>query len=113
DADLAVVDLATGTPPLALAPHRMRAALGTTAGIKGDDAIGFAEPIADLFHQHLAQRAMIPGRGAHEGLQAQALDIDQRPDVPGILAWPRGQEPCQGKMHMALSGCGLKSLLIG
>ena len=48
DADLAVIDLAPVAAPLALHPHRMRAALGEAAGIEGDDAIGFAEPIGHL-----------------------------------------------------------------
>src|SRR2546425_6858325 len=48
DADLAVVDLAPVATPLALHSHRMRAALGEAAGIKGDHAIGFTQPIHDL-----------------------------------------------------------------
>src|SRR5262249_10088227 len=48
DADLAVVDLAPVTTPLALDPHRMRAALGEAAGIEGDDPIGFAQPLRHL-----------------------------------------------------------------
>src|SRR5207244_9309468 len=40
DADLAAVDLATVTTPLPLHPNRVRAALGETAGIEGNDAIG-------------------------------------------------------------------------
>src|SRR2546426_8561816 len=48
DAHLAVIDLAPVATPLALDPHRMRAALGEAAGIEGDDAIGFAQPLGHL-----------------------------------------------------------------
>src|SRR5207237_6229015 len=37
DANLAVVDFAPVATPLALHPHRVRAALGETARIEGDD----------------------------------------------------------------------------
>ena len=47
--DLAVVDLSSMAAPLALDAHRMRAALGKTAGIKGDDPIGFTQPLDHLF----------------------------------------------------------------
>jgi hypothetical protein len=40
DADLAVVDLAPVPTPLALHPHGVRATLGKTARIEGNDAIG-------------------------------------------------------------------------
>src|SRR6266852_8709305 len=39
DTDLAVVDLAPVAAPLPFHPHRARAALGETAGIKGNGAI--------------------------------------------------------------------------
>src|SRR5262249_13726867 len=48
DADLAVVDLTPVATPLALHPSRMCAPLGEAAGIKGDDAIGFAQPLGHL-----------------------------------------------------------------
>src|SRR5215471_3768804 len=48
DPDLAVVDLPPVATPLALHPHRMRAALGEAAGIEGDDAIGFPQPLRHL-----------------------------------------------------------------
>jgi hypothetical protein len=86
DADLAVVHLAPVAAPLAFHAHRMRPALGEAAGIKGDDAIGFAQPLDHLSDQHREQRAMIPGRGADERLQDQALDIDQSRNRLGILA---------------------------
>ena len=42
DANLAVVDFAPVATPLALHPHRVRAALGETARIEGDDTIGMS-----------------------------------------------------------------------
>src|SRR5262249_3266741 len=48
DADLAVVDLPPVATPLALHPHRMHAALGEAAGIKGDNTIGFAQTLRHL-----------------------------------------------------------------
>src|SRR5215831_7323335 len=42
DADLAVVDFAPVATPLAFDPDRVRAALGETARIEGDDAIGMS-----------------------------------------------------------------------
>ena len=45
---------------------------------------------------------MIPGRGADERLQDQALDIDQRRDVLGILAGQVGQQPMKVEVHIAL-----------
>src|SRR5262249_14088557 len=48
DADLAVVDFTPVATPLALHPHRMWAPLGKAAGIKGDNAIGFAQPLGHL-----------------------------------------------------------------
>src|SRR5215470_11947288 len=84
--DLAIVDLAPMATPLALDAHRVRAAFGETTGIKSDDAIGFPQPSDDLSDQHLDQRPVIPGRGADEVLQDQALDLNQRRDGLGILA---------------------------
>ena len=91
----------------------MRAPLGEAAGIKGDDAIGFPQLLDHLPHQHAHQRAMIPGGSADELLQDQALDIDQRCDVLGILAWQVGQQPLEVEVHVALAGLGLQSTLIG
>jgi hypothetical protein len=48
DADLTGVDLAPVATPWTFDPHRVRAALGKTAGIEGDDAIGFPQPIGHL-----------------------------------------------------------------
>ena len=48
DTDLAIVDLTPVATPLALHPHGVHAALGKTAGIEGDDAIGFAQPLGHL-----------------------------------------------------------------
>jgi hypothetical protein len=72
--------------PLPLHPDRMRAPLGETAGIEGDDPIGFPQPLDHLSDQHRDQRAMIPERGADERLQDQAFDIDQSRNRLGILA---------------------------
>jgi hypothetical protein len=60
DTDLAVVDLAPVPTPLALHPHGVRAALGKTARIEGDDAIRLPQPLGHLADQHGEQRAMIP-----------------------------------------------------
>ena len=46
--DLAGVDLAPVATPLALDPHRVRAALRKTTGIEGDDPIGFPQPRGHL-----------------------------------------------------------------
>jgi hypothetical protein len=56
---------------------------------------------------------MIPGRGADELLQDQALDIDEGGDLLSILAVQVGQEAYQIEMHMAFVGLGLKSVLVG
>jgi hypothetical protein len=47
-----------------------------------------------------------------EVLHDQALDIDPRRDVLGILAWQVGQEACQVEIHIALAGLSLESVLI-
>src|SRR4029450_281945 len=85
DANLAVVDFAPMPTPLAFDPDRMGAALGETARIEGDDAIGLAQAMDYLRHQHLDQRAMIPWRGANELLDDLSLDINERGDVLGIF----------------------------
>src|SRR5262249_61939997 len=113
DPYLAVVDFAPMATPLALHPDRMRAPLREAAGIDGDYPIGFPEMIDDLSHQDLDQRAMIPGRGADELLQDQALDIDQCRDVLGILVWQVGQQSLEVEGHIALAGCRLKRGLVG
>jgi hypothetical protein len=86
DTDLAVVDLPPVATPLALHPHGVRAALGETAGIEGNDAIGLAQSSGHLANQHLDQRAMIPWRRTDEVLHDLSLDIDQGSDFLGILA---------------------------
>ena len=112
-AHLAVVDLAPVATPLTLHPHRVGAPLWETAGIEGDDAIGFPQPIDHLSDQHLDQRPMVPWRRADEFLYDQALDIDQGGDLLGILAVQVGQETCQVEVHIAFAGLGLKGVLIG
>jgi hypothetical protein len=91
----------------------MRPPLGKTARIKGDDAIGFAEPIDDLSNQHLDQRPVVPWCGANECLHDLSLHIDERRDVLGILAGQVRQQPLEVEMDVALTGLGLKRLLIG
>ena len=86
DADLAVVDFAPVATPLAFDPDRMDTPLGETARIEGDDAIGLAQAMDHLRHQHLDQGTMIPGRSANELLDDQSLDINERGDVLGIFA---------------------------
>ena len=68
------VDLAPVATPLALDPHRVRAAFGETAGIERDDAIGLAQLIGHLTDQHPDQRAMIPWCGANECLDDLSFD---------------------------------------
>ena len=91
----------------------MRAPLGEAAGIKGDDAIGLPQLLDPLPHPHTHQRAMSPGGSADELLQDEALDINQRCDVRGILAWHVGQPPLEVEVHVTLAGLGLQSTLIG
>ena len=86
-ADLAVIDLAPVAAPLALDAHRMRAAFGETARIEGDDAIGLAQPLGHLTHQHPDQRPVVPWCDTDKVLQDLSLDIDPGRDVLGILAW--------------------------
>ena len=113
DADLAVVDFAPMPTPLAFDPDRMGAALGETARIEGDDAIGLAQLAGHLRHQHLDQRAMIPWRGADECLDDLSFDIDESGDVLGIFTGQVRQQPLEIEVHVALSGLGLQRLLIG
>jgi len=113
DPDLTVVDLAPVPTPLALDPDRVRAALREAAGIKGDDPIGFTQPIDYLSNQNLDQRPVVPGRRTDEVLHDQALDIDQGSNLLGILAVQMGQETCQVEVDIALAGLGLESVLIG
>jgi hypothetical protein len=113
DADLAGVDLASVATPLALAAHWGRAPLGDTTGITGDDAIGGAQPIHHLSNQPPDQRSVLPGDGADELWEDEALDIDQRRHVLSILARQVGEQPLEIALHMALSGRGLAGLLLG
>ena len=81
DATLAVVDFAPVATPLAFDPNRVRAALGETARIEGDDAIGMSSLAGDLRHQHLDQRAMMPRGDTDACLDDLSFDIDQSGDV--------------------------------
>jgi hypothetical protein len=91
----------------------VRTPLGEAAGIEGDNAIGFPQLFDHCSDQHRDQWPVIPGSGAKEVLQDQALDINQRRDCLGILAWQVRQQPLEVEIHMALAGLGLESLLIG
>jgi hypothetical protein len=113
DAHLAVVDFAPVPTPLAFDPDRVRTALGETARIEGDDAIGLAQSTGYLRHQHLDQRAMIPWRGTDECLHHLSLDIHQRRDVLGILPGQVGQQSLEIEMHVALASLSLQRVLIG
>ncbi len=113
DTHLAVVDLAPVAAPLALHPHRVCAAFGETARIEGDDAIGLAQPLGHLPHQHPDQRPVVPWCDTEKVLQDLAFDIDPGRDVLGILAWQMRQEPLEVEVHGVRVGLGLERLLIG
>src|SRR5215475_4682403 len=112
DTNLAVVDFAPMPTPLAFDPDRMGAALGETTRIEGDNAIGLAQAMDHLRHQHLDQRAMIPGRRANELLDDLALDIDERGDVLGIFVGQVRQQPLEIAVQVTLSSLSLQRLLV-
>src|SRR5712691_8449949 len=91
----------------------MRAAFGEAAGIKGDDAIGFTQPLSHLTNQHVDQPPMIPRRRTDEVLDDLSLDIDPGRDCLGILAWQMRQEPREGEVHGVRVSLGLEGLWIG
>jgi hypothetical protein len=91
----------------------MRPAFGKAARIKGDDPIGFPQPLDHLSHQHHDQRLVVPGCRTNEGLHDQALDIDQGGNLLGILAIQMSQETGQVEEDIALAGLGGESMLIG
>src|SRR5262245_51289239 len=91
----------------------MRAALWEATGIKGDDAIGFAQLLDDLSNQHGDQGPMVPGSGANEVLDDLALDLDEGGDGLGILAMQVGQQPLEVELHGVRAGFSLQRLLIG
>src|SRR5215475_1310714 len=74
-AHLAVIDFASVATPLPLHSNRMRPALGEAAGIKGENTIGFAQPLDHLADEHGHQGPMIPGHCADEVLDDLALDL--------------------------------------
>src|SRR5712671_6010522 len=112
-ADLAGIACASVPTPLAFDPDRVHAALGETARIEGDDAIGLAQSTGHLRHQHLEQRAMIPWCSTDECLDDLALDIDEGGDVLGIFPGQVRRESLEIEVHVALSGLSLQNLLIG
>src|SRR5215470_13435970 len=91
----------------------MRPALGEAARIEGDDAIGLAQPLGYLPHQHPDQRPMVPWCDTDKVLQDLSLDIDPGRDCLGILAWQTRQEPLEVEVHGVRVGLGLERLLIG
>jgi len=113
DAALAGVALAPMPTPLAFDADRMDTARGEATRIEGDNAIGVAEAMDDLRHQHLDQRAMIPWRSAHELLEDLSLDINQRGDVLGIFTGQVREQPLEIQVQVALGGLGLQRLLVG
>jgi hypothetical protein len=112
NAHLAGVDLAPVATPLALHAHRMRPPLGKAARIKGDDAIGFAQPFGHFSDQHRDQRAMIPRCRPDEVLQDLSIDIDQGGDLLSILAVHVGQQPLEVEVNMTPTDLGLQSALV-
>src|SRR5215831_15491190 len=96
--------------PLAFDPDRMGTALGETARIEGDDAIGLAQAMHHLRDQHLKQGSMIPWCGADEGLDDLSLDIDKSGNVLGIVAGEVRQEPLEIEVQVTLSSLGLHRL---
>ena len=97
--------------PLALDAYGMRAALGKTAGIEGDDAIGLPQAFGHLANQHGDQRAMIPRDGTDEVLDDLSLNIDERRNVLSIFAGQVRQQPLEVEVHVALAGLGLQRVL--
>jgi len=91
----------------------VRTPLGEAAGIEGDNAIGFPQLLDHFSDQHRDQWPVIAGSGAKEVLHDQALDINQRRDCLGILAWQVGQQPLEVEVYVAQAGFRLKSVLIG
>ena len=55
---------------------------------------------------------MVPWHRADEVLDDLALDLDERRDVLGILAWQMGQQPLEVEV-MGSDGFSLQRLLIG
>src|SRR6266446_1449899 len=112
DTHLAVVNFTPVAAPLTLHSYRMRAALGKTAGIERDDAIGFPQPLGHLSHEYRDQRAMIPRCRPDEVLQDLSIDSDQGGNLLGILAVYVGQQPLEVAVHMAPAGLGLQGMLV-
>jgi len=63
---------------------------------------GLPQSLGPLSGQHVDQRARLPGRRADEGLQDQALAIDQHRDCLSILAIEGGEETHQLERYVAL-----------
>jgi len=59
----------------------MHTALGKTARIEGNNAIGLSQPVNRLPDPHGNQGAMIPPCGADEVLDDLSLHVDERRNV--------------------------------
>ena len=73
DSHLAVVDLAESPTPLPRDADRFSPRFGKTRGIKHDHSVLFAQLLAHLTHQLVAQWPVIPIRRANKPLQPHAL----------------------------------------
>ena len=93
DADLAIVHLALPPEPLPLHAHRGGALLGEPRGVEDDHPVGPADVAAHLGGQLAKQRAMVPGRGADEVLQAVPFLVVAVGDRLGALPLQIGDEP--------------------
>ena len=112
-ADLAVVNLTSVATPLALDAHRVRAALGETTRIEGDDAIGLTPLLGHFTDEDRPQRLVVPWGNTDKVLDDLSLHIDPGRDGLGVLAWQLGQEPLEVEVHGMVGGLGLQRPLIG
>src|SRR5271166_782602 len=75
DTNLAVVDLAQAAAPLLGDPHRLGPLLGKPRGVKHDDAVGFAQFLANLGGQCPEHRLMVPGNLSNELLNPRDFSM--------------------------------------
>src|SRR5271155_6131663 len=85
NADLTVLELAQTPTPLTLHAHRLRPFLRKTRRIENQDAFGFAQFLADLTHQFLHHRLVVPRGLTDEYLQRLAIHIVEISDRLRIL----------------------------
>src|SRR5271165_5584534 len=93
DTYLAVVDLAEPATPLLGDPHRLGPFLGKPRGVKHDDAIGFAQVLANLGCQCPEHRLMVPGNLSNELLNPLPLLIEEVRDSFTSLAFQLRHQP--------------------